>query len=97
MYRMKGGMGEIGFISPISSHFCRSCNRLRLTADGQLRACLVSDNETDLKGPLRSGCGDGELMALIEGAIARKPQHHEMACHESQVKKCMKEMQQIGG
>ena len=97
MYRMKGGMGEIGFISPISSHFCRSCNRLRLTADGQLRACLLSDNETNLKGPLRSGCGDGEIMSLIEEAIARKPEHHEMACHESQVKKCMKEMQQIGG
>ena len=97
IYRMKGGVGEIGFISPVSRHFCRSCNRLRLTADGQLRACLLSDDETDLKGPLRAGCADGEIAALIATAIARKPEQHEIACHESQVKKCMKEMQKIGG
>ena len=69
IYRLTGGAGEIGFISPVSRHFCHTCNRLRLTADGHLRACLLSDDETDLKGPLREGCADGEIEELIRGAI----------------------------
>ncbi len=97
IYRLTGGAGEIGFISPVSRHFCRTCNRLRLTADGHLRACLLSDDETDLKGPLREGCADGEINELIRGAISRKPERHEIACSESHIKKCMKEMQEIGG
>ena len=97
IYRLAGGAGEIGFISPVSRHFCHSCNRLRLTADGHLRACLLSDDETDLKGPLRAGCGDEEIGALIRGAIARKPRRHEIACDEGHIKKCMKEMPAIGG
>ncbi len=97
IYRLAGGAGEIGFISPVSRHFCHSCNRLRLTADGHLRACLLSDDETDLKGPLRAGCGDEEIGALIRGVIARKPRRHEIACDEDHIKKCMKEMPAIGG
>ena len=97
IYRLAGGAGEIGFISPVSRHFCHSCNRLRLTADGHLRACLLSDDETDLKGPLRAGCGDEEIGALIRGVIARKPRQHEIACDEDHIKKCMKEMPAIGG
>jgi len=97
IYRLAGGVGEIGFISPVSRHFCHSCNRLRLTADGHLRACLLSDEETDLKGPLRAGCGDEEVAALIRGVIARKPRRHEIACDEDHIKKCMKEMPAIGG
>ena len=97
IYRLAGGVGEIGFISPVSRHFCHSCNRLRLTADGHLRACLLSDDETDLKGPLRAGCGDEEVAALIRGVIARKPRRHEIACDEDHIKKCMKEMPAIGG
>ena len=97
IYRLTGGAGEIGFISPVSRHFCRTCNRLRLTAEGHLRACLLSDDETDLKGPLREGCADGEIKELIRGAISRKPEQHEIACNESHIKKCMKEMQEIGG
>ena len=97
IYRLAGSAGEIGFISPVSRHFCHSCNRLRLTADGHLRACLLSDDETDLKGPLRAGCSDEEIGALIRGVIARKPQRHEIACDEDHVKKCMKEMPAIGG
>ena len=97
IYRLAGGVGEIGFISPVSRHFCHSCNRLRLTADGHLRACLLSDDETDLKGPLRAGCGDEEIGALIRGVIARKPRRHEIACDEDHIKKCMKEMPAIGG
>jgi cyclic pyranopterin phosphate synthase len=97
IYRMTDGAGEIGFISPVSRHFCSSCNRLRLTADGQLRACLLSDDETDLKGPLRAGCADEKIAELIWMAISRKPEHHEIACNESHIKKCMKEMRKIGG
>ncbi|MBM4312984.1 MAG: GTP 3',8-cyclase MoaA [Deltaproteobacteria bacterium] len=97
MYRLTGGAGEIGFISPVSRHFCRSCNRLRLTADGQLRACLLSDNEVDLKGPLREGVGNEAVRERIRKAIARKPRTHQDSCDASHIKKCMKEMPAIGG
>ena len=97
IYRLTGGVGEIGFISPVSRHFCHTCNRLRLTADGHLRTCLLSDDETDLLGPLRSGCADEAIAELIRGAISRKPERHDIACSGSQIKKCMKEMQEIGG
>lgn len=96
-YRLAGGAGEIGFISPVSRHFCDSCNRLRLTADGHLRTCLMSDDETDLKGPLRAGCGDDEIALLIRGAIARKPKEHEISYDKGHIKKCMREMTAIGG
>jgi len=59
-YTFDGALGEIGFISALSHHFCESCNRLRLTADGHLRGCLFSEQETDIKTPLRElgrGCG----------------------------------------
>ena len=97
IYRLTGGAGEIGFISPVSSHFCHSCNRLRLTADGHLRACLLSDDEVDLKGPLRQRGGDREIRELIRRAIARKPREHQESCDEGHIKKCMKEMPAIGG
>jgi cyclic pyranopterin phosphate synthase len=97
LFRLEGGTGEIGFISPVSGHFCRSCNRLRLTADGFLRTCLLTDDEVDLKGPLRAGCGDGEIEERIRKAIARKPKQHDALCDESHIKKCMKEMTAIGG
>jgi cyclic pyranopterin phosphate synthase len=54
-YRLPGADGTLGFITPISEHFCYLCNRLRLTADGQLRPCLLSDYEIDLRTPLRQG------------------------------------------
>lgn len=97
IYRLAGGAGEIGFISPMSRHFCHSCNRLRLTADGQLRACLLSDDEVDLKGPLRRGGGNKEIRELIRETIARKPREHQESCDESHIKKCVKEMPAIGG
>lgn len=94
IYRIKGGAGEIGFISPMSHQFCHACNRLRLTSDGHLRACLLSDEEIDLKGALRSGCSEDQLANLIKTAIAKKPIRHDLACDEGRIKKCMKE---IGG
>jgi cyclic pyranopterin phosphate synthase len=57
IYRFQESKGEIGFITPLSQHFCQTCNRLRLTADGKLRTCLFSDEEIDLKSALRTGGG----------------------------------------
>jgi cyclic pyranopterin phosphate synthase len=97
LYRIAGGQGGIGFISPVSRHFCHACNRLRLTADGHLRACLLLDEEVDLKGPLRDGCSDRELEDLIKQAIAKKPRGHTMIQEERHLRKCVKEMATIGG
>ena len=75
-YKIKGSLGEIGFITALSDHFCHKCNRLRLTPDGQLRPCLFSDLEWDLKTPLRQGADDAKIRAIIEDAIAHKPKAH---------------------
>jgi len=78
-FRLPQAKGTIGFITPVSEHFCFRCNRLRLTADGKLRPCLLSDEEIDLKQPLRSGMSSAELKRLIEKAVANKPLHHHLA------------------
>jgi GTP 3',8-cyclase len=72
-YRIKGAAGEIGFISPVSHHFCRKCNRLRLTSDGWLRSCLLSDIVTDIKTPLRNNASDAALADVIVQAVEKKP------------------------
>lgn len=97
LYRIEGSMGEIGFISPVSQHICRSCNRLRLTADGHLRACLLSDDEVDLKTPLRGGCSDDDIEALMREAIAKKPPLHGEGHESISPRKCMRGMPSIGG
>ena len=76
-YRLPGAPGEIGFISPMSRHFCGTCNRLRLTADGRLRPCLFQDDEIAVKAALRAGAGDAELQALIRQAVLLKPARHQ--------------------
>ncbi len=78
-FRLPKAKGTIGFITPVSEHFCFNCNRLRLTADGKLRPCLLSDYEVDLKTPLRSGVDAEGLKKLIEEAVANKPQQHHIA------------------
>ena len=78
-FRLPGAKGTIGFISPVTEHFCFQCNRLRLTADGKLRPCLLSDDEIDLKAPLRGGAPAEELKKLIAQAIACKPKGHRLA------------------
>lgn len=78
-YRLPGAKGTIGFITPVSEHFCIQCNRLRLTSDGKLRSCLLSDNEIDLRQPLRDGLPVEELKRLINEAVARKPWGHKLA------------------
>ncbi len=96
VYKIHDAPGEIGFISACSHGFCSTCNRLRLTADGQLRACLLSDDEVDLKGLLRSGCNDSELERLIREVILNKPKGASM-CYETHRKKCVRNMSAIGG
>jgi cyclic pyranopterin phosphate synthase len=71
-FRVPGFQGELGFISPMSEHHCRTCNRLRLTADGKLRPCLLAATELDLKGHLRLGLGDDLLEYLFQEAVALK-------------------------
>lgn len=78
IYRFADGRGRIGFINPVSEPFCADCNRVRLTADGRLRTCLFSLNETDLRGPLREGADDAELEAVIRAAVWRKELKHHV-------------------
>jgi cyclic pyranopterin phosphate synthase len=75
-YQLPDARGVIGFISPITRHFCVSCRRLRLTADGKIRPCLLSDSEIDIKSPLRGGCNDAELERLFRLALEIKPDRH---------------------
>ncbi len=77
-YRLPGAMGTIGFITPVTEHFCHSCNRLRLTSDGQLRPCLLDDDEVNLKEPLRNGASVDELRHLIQQAVAIKRERHHL-------------------
>ena len=78
-FRFPQAKGTIGFITPVSEHFCFRCNRLRLTADGKLRPCLLAEDEIDLKEPLRSGVSSSGLKQLIVEAVARKPLRHHLA------------------
>ncbi len=77
-WRFADGQGEIGFISPVSEPFCGDCNRIRLTAEGMLRTCLFSLNETDLRTPMRDGASDSELETIIRDAVWRKELKHHI-------------------
>ena len=77
-WRFADGRGEIGFISPVTEPFCGDCNRIRLTAEGELRTCLFSMTETDLCGPLRTGATDAELETIIRDAVWRKELKHHV-------------------
>jgi cyclic pyranopterin phosphate synthase len=78
VYRFADGRGSIGFINPVSEPFCGDCNRIRLTADGRLRTCLFSLNETDLRTPLRDGADDAELEQIVRDAVWRKELKHHV-------------------
>jgi GTP 3',8-cyclase len=77
-YRFADGEGGMGFISPVSEPFCGDCNRIRLTAEGQLRTCLFSMNETDLRGPLRDGSTDADIERIVRDAVWRKELKHHV-------------------
>jgi cyclic pyranopterin phosphate synthase len=78
-YRFAGAEGTVGFISPMTEHFCNRCNRLRLTSDGHLRPCLLDDDEVDLKTALRAGVGTEELKELIRHAVSLKQEEHHLS------------------
>jgi cyclic pyranopterin phosphate synthase len=78
-WRFADGAGMLQFVSSVTEPFCATCDRLRLTADGQLRTCLFAEWETDLRGPLRAGASDEELARIAAGAVARKEAGHGMA------------------
>ncbi|MBI4320333.1 MAG: GTP 3',8-cyclase MoaA [Chloroflexi bacterium] len=93
-FRLPGAPGTIGFISPVSEHFCFNCNRLRLTADGRLRPCLLWDKEIDLRTPLRAGATLEDVKRLFEEAACIKPEGHRLAEHVAPECRTMSE---IGG
>ena len=94
-YRFEHAPGVVGFISPITHHFCRSCNRLRLTSEGKLRPCLFSETEIDLKSAMRCGADDDEIERLIRLSIEIKPKGHTID-HEKSFAH-LKPMSRIGG
>ncbi len=95
-YTFADGVGEIGFINPVSHPFCSTCNRIRLTADGQLRTCLFSIDEWDLRGPLRDGGSDDELARVFVEAVAHKELKHKINEGEA-FQRASRSMSQIGG
>lgn len=94
MFDLPGG-GRVGVISPLSDHFCGTCNRLRLTADGRLRSCLFSNKEIDLKARLRDGSEDPALASLLKAAVMDKPERHGIK--EDGGDHCGMDMSRIGG
>lgn len=93
-FYINGFKGFIGFITPLSEHFCGRCNRIRLTADGKLRLCLFSQQEIDIKSKLRTGSSIEELSDFIVKAINQKPEKIDIKSH---IKNHPREMSQIGG
>jgi GTP 3',8-cyclase len=94
-FRFADGKGEVGFVNPVSEPFCSSCDRIRLTADGQLRTCLFSRREWDLKQPLRDGATDTDLVELIRLAVRHKELKHRI--NDPGFVRASRSMSQIGG
>jgi GTP 3',8-cyclase len=94
-FRFLDGAGEIGFVNPVSEPFCAACDRIRLTADGQLRTCLFSRREWDLKALLRGGAGDDELARELRWAVHHKELKHRI--NEPGFVPASRSMSQIGG
>ena len=90
LYRMPGGLGTVGLISPISSHFCPTCNRIRVASDGKLKPCLHSADEINLRG-----LKGNELEEAIRSAILGKPQKHKLDA--GGISASMRNMNAIGG
>ena len=94
-FRFADGAGEVGFVSPVSEPFCSSCDRIRMTADGQLRTCLFSRREWDLRTPLREGASDAELADLVRWAVRHKELKHRIG--DEGFVRASRSMSQIGG
>jgi len=94
-FRFADGIGELGFVNPVSEPFCSSCDRIRVTADGQLRTCLFSRREWNLKTPLREGASDEELVELLRFAVRHKELKHRI--NDPGFVRASRSMSQIGG
>jgi cyclic pyranopterin phosphate synthase len=94
VWKIPGACGTVGFISPISAPFCASCNRVRLTADGKLRLCLLRNDEVDLRDMMRAGANDEQLERQLRAGIWRKPWGHGIAEGDRDIGRGMS---QIGG
>ncbi len=94
-YRLVGFSGAVGFIAAISHTFCAGCNRLRLTADGQMKLCLAYDYGLDLRAMLRGGASDSEISDSIERAVLEKPKAHAFTTDAEHKEK--RRMSRIGG
>ncbi len=94
-YTFSDGIGEIGFINPVSEPFCATCDRIRLTADGQLRTCLFATEETDLRSVIRSGAADDILADTIRRAVWHKELKHYIG--DKRFKRANRSMSMIGG
>jgi GTP 3',8-cyclase len=88
------GQFSLGFITPMSQHFCATCNRVRLTVDGMLHLCLGQEDRLDLRSLMRRGDSDEQLLAAIRAAIARKPERHEFS---ERPEKIIRVMSSTGG
>jgi cyclic pyranopterin phosphate synthase len=94
VWKIRGAAGTVGFISPVSAPFCAFCNRIRLTADGKLRLCLLRNDEVDLRDLMRSGADDAALEHQMRLGIWRKPWGHGLAEGDRNIGRGMS---QIGG
>ena len=84
-YRIGPSKGSIGFISPIEKGFCEVCNRIRITADGFLRACLHSDAHSDIKSLLREGVPEEKVEEVIRASVYKKPKSHDIRARQESV------------
>ncbi|MBE3560291.1 MAG: GTP 3',8-cyclase MoaA [Ktedonobacteraceae bacterium] len=94
-YTFSDGIGEVGFINPVSEPFCSTCDRIRLTADGQLRTCLFATEETDLRSVVRSDADDETLASVIRQAVWHKELKHYIG--DKRFKRANRSMSMIGG
>ena len=90
LYKLPGGLGTVGLISPISSHFCPTCNKIRVSADGKLKPCLHTEEEINLRG-----LGREELMEVIRAAVRQKPAQHNLS--HGEISQSRRGMNAIGG
>jgi cyclic pyranopterin phosphate synthase len=95
-YQLTQAKGTFGFITPVSEHFCYSCSRIRLTADGKIKPCLLSNQEIDIKPVLRSEADDKSIYELFLKAVQEKPLCHNLGDIENN-QNSTRGMVQIGG
>ena len=95
-FRLPQALGLFGFITPVSDYFCQSCNRIRLTADGKIKPCLLSNYEIDIKNALRGGGSDKAIYELFLKALQEKPIRHRLG-DTKEGEDLVRGMFQVGG